>query len=419
VTLPPLSRALSGGRRNAFLGLSASLFGPTPAGVRRRSVAGQLVVTLLPLMAVGALLAFTWNSATKPAEVYDTTGLSLSGAAETGLSEPSGGLSEPPTTDTGLSEPPASSTGLSEPPPADMNAPLAAAEPKKAPAQAAKAKPAEAAAVPRLETPRWFWITTAILGSIVLAIMLLMNWERLEVFKMLLTSFFPLALLIIAVLGSIVFGLATPAEAAAVGSFGAFLLTIAYRYVWHSRTAGSVTRAFNPAVREIGTIIKDSSFLTAKTTAMVCWLFVGSAIFSAAFALLGGQDIIERWVLSLGLTPLQFMLLAQFIIFVLGWPLEWTEIIVIFMPIFIPLLPKFGIDPLFFGLMVALNLQTAFLSPPVAMAAFYLKGVAPPHVKLAEIFMGMLPFMAIQVLAMFLLYMWPDIGMWLPRVLYN
>ena len=127
----------------------------------------------------------------------------------------------------------------------------------------------------------------------------------------------------------------------------------------------------------MGAILKDSSFLTAKTTAMVCWLFVGSAIFSAAFALLGGQEIIERWVLSLGLTPLQFMILAQFIIFILGWPLEWTEIIVIFMPIFIPLLAKFNIDPLFFGLLVALNLQTAFLSPPVAMAAFYLKGVAP------------------------------------------
>jgi len=124
-------------------------------------------------------------------------------------------------------------------------------------------------------------------------------------------------------------------------------------------------------------------------------------------------------VLSLGLTPIQFMLLAQCIIFVLGWPLEWTEIIVIFMPIFIPLLPKFGIDPLFFGLMVALNLQTAFLSPPVAMAAFYLKGVAPPHVKLIEIFMGMLPFMGIQIVAMFLLYMFPGIGLWLPKVLYG
>ena len=169
----------------------------------------------------------------------------------------------------------------------------------------------------------------------------------------------------------------------------------------------------------MGAILKDSSFLTAKTTAMVCWLFVGSSIFSAAFALLGGQEIIERWVLSLGLTPLQFMILAQFIIFILGWPLEWTEIIVIFMPIFIPLLAKFNIDPLFFGLLVALNLQTAFLSPPVAMAAFYLKGVSPPHVTLNQIFGGMLPFMGIQVIALVLLYTFPGIGLWLPEVLYK
>jgi TRAP-type mannitol/chloroaromatic compound transport system permease large subunit len=165
--------------------------------------------------------------------------------------------------------------------------------------------------------------------------------------------------------------------------------------------------------------VKESVFLSAKTSAMVCWLFVGSSIFSAAFALLGGQALIEAWVLSLDMTPTEFMLLSQAIIFILGWPLEWTEIIVIFMPIFIPQLAHFNIDPLFFGLMVALNLQTAFLSPPVAMAAFYLKGVAPPHVSLSQIFAGMLPFMGIQVLAMGMLYLWPQIGLWLPGVLYK
>src|SRR5690606_22112839 len=162
-----------------------------------------------------------------------------------------------------------------------------------------------------------------------------------------------------------------------------------------------------------------SVFLTAKTSAMVCWLFVGSSIFSAAFALLGGQEIINDWVLSMELTPIQFMLLAQIIIFLLGWPLEWTEIIVIFMPIFVPLLAHFDIDPLFFGLLVALNLQTAFLSPPVAMSAFYLKGVAPPHVTLNQIFLGMLPFMGIQVIAMILLYLFPGIGLWLPNFMYS
>jgi TRAP-type mannitol/chloroaromatic compound transport system permease large subunit len=165
--------------------------------------------------------------------------------------------------------------------------------------------------------------------------------------------------------------------------------------------------------------VRESVYLSAKTSAMVCWLFVGSSIFSAAFALLGGQDIIERWVLSLGLTPIQFMILAQIIIFLLGWPLEWTEIIVIFMPIFIPLLAKFNIDPLFFGLLVALNLQTAFLSPPVAMAAFYLKGVAPPHVTLNQIFLGMMPYMAIQLIALLLLYLFPAIGLWLPSLVYT
>jgi TRAP-type mannitol/chloroaromatic compound transport system permease large subunit len=170
---------------------------------------------------------------------------------------------------------------------------------------------------------------------------------------------------------------------------------------------------------KMGATVRESAYLTGKTSAMVCWLFVGSSIFSAAFALLGGQSIVETWVLSLGLTPVQFMLLAQFIIFVLGWPLEWTEIIVIFMPIFIPLLPKFGIDPLFFGLLVALNLQTAFLSPPVAMAAFYLKGVSPPHVTLNQIFAGMIPFMGIQIIAIFVLYIFPQIGLWLPELLYK
>ena len=221
-----------------------------------------------------------------------------------------------------------------------------------------------------------------------------------DVVKMLITSFFPLTVLILGVLGSIVFGLATPSEAAAIGSLGGLLLAIGYRQLTWQR-------------------MKESVFLTARTSAMVCWLFVGSALFSAVFALLGGQEVINNWVLSLGLTKVQFLLLSQAIIFLLGWPLEWTEIIVIFMPIFIPLLAHFQIDPLFFGILVALNLQTAFLSPPVAMAAFYLKGVAPPHVTLNQIFAGMMPFMVIQVFAMFLLYVWPEIALWLPNYIYR
>ena len=291
-------------------------------------------------------------------------------------------------------------------------------------AEAVEGKPVAAAAATqdRVPAPIWFWIVLAIGAAAIWLIYWLWSWERLEVFKMLLVSFFPLALLILAVLGSIVFGLATPAEAAAVGAFGGFLMAAAYRYIAHLR--GGSGGPFSGAViggtmREFGTIIKESSFLTAKTSAMVCWLFVGSGIFAAAFALLGGQEVIEKWVLSMDLTPVQFMMLAQFIIFILGWPLEWTEIIIIFMPIFIPLLPHFNIDPLFFGLLVALNLQTAFLSPPVAMAAFYLKGVSPPHVTLNQIFAGMLPFMGIQIVALILLYTFPQIGLWLPHTLYK
>jgi TRAP-type mannitol/chloroaromatic compound transport system permease large subunit len=323
-----------------------------------------------------------------------------------------------PAESSGLQEPPKEAGGLQEPPSAELKEPAVAASQAAvaaAPASAATvAAPTQAARVP---APTWYWVVFGGGMAGLLLINWLMSWQRLEIFKMLLSSFFPLAVMIVAVLGSIVFGLATPTEAAAVGAFGGVLLAGAYRYVAakQAKSGNAVFRTFS----DLGGIIKESSFLTAKTSAMVCWLFVGSSIFSASFALLGGQDIIERWVLSLGLTTMQFMLLSQFIIFILGWPLEWTEIIVIFMPIFIPLLPKFGVDPLFFGLLVALNLQTAFLSPPVAMAAFYLKGVSPPHVRLNQIFAGMMPFMGIQVLAIFLLYVFPQIGLWLPQLLYK
>jgi tripartite ATP-independent transporter DctM subunit len=284
--------------------------------------------------------------------------------------------------------------GVATPPGAE-EAPKQAAATSTAPAAQQDKEPAE-----RQPTPTWYWIMLGI-GLFIGAIFYyFLTMARLEIFKMLLGSFFPLAALILMVLGTIVFGLATPTEAAAVGSFGGFLLAWAYKQLNMD-------------------VVRESVFLTAKTSAMVCWLFVGSSIFSAAFALLGGQELIEKWVLGLGLSKIEFLILSQVIIFLLGWPLEWTEIIVIFMPIFIPLLSHFQVDPLFFGLLVALNLQTAFLSPPVAMAAFYLKGVAPPHVTLNQIFAGMMPFMAIQVLALILLYAFPAIGMWLPEVLYK
>ena len=417
VPLPPLSKALSSRSGNALTGLLGAFRDPS---LPKRQVIGQLVVSLLPAITIVAILALMYTSTTAPVAVEDTTGLvqaggSLSSDAQT---TESSGLQEPPKEAGGLQEPPKEAGGLQEPPSAELKEPAAAASQAAvaaAPASAATvAAPTQAARVP---APTWYWVVFGAGMAGLLLINWLMSWQRLEIFKMLLSSFFPLAVMIVAVLGSIVFGLATPTEAAAVGAFGGVLLAGVYRYVAakQAKSGSAVFRTFS----DLGGIIKESSFLTAKTSAMVCWLFVGSSIFSASFALLGGQDIIERWVLSLGLTTLQFMLLSQFIIFILGWPLEWTEIIVIFMPIFIPLLPKFGVDPLFFGLLVALNLQTAFLSPPVAMAAFYLKGVSPPHVTLNQIFAGMMPFMGIQVLAIFLLYAFPQIGLWLPQLLYK
>jgi TRAP-type mannitol/chloroaromatic compound transport system permease large subunit len=419
VPLPPLSVALSARSRNAPLGL---LGGFSVPAVSKRQVAGQFFVSLLPAISIVALLLVMYGATTAPATVVDTTGLVQAGGAVTGTDDEaadSSGLQEPPVEDGGLQEPPkegADSKGAL-PEPGQGGTASAPSQPAAAAGVAAGNAATAAAPAERVPAPTWYWIVFG-LGMIGLVLVYaLMSWQRLEIFKMLLASFFPLAVMIIAVLGSIVFGLATPTEAAAVGAFGGLLLAGVYRYV-AARQAKSGS-AVVKTLTDLGGIIKESSFLTAKTSAMVCWLFVGSSIFSASFALLGGQEIIERWVLSLGLTTLQFMLLSQFIIFILGWPLEWTEIIVIFMPIFIPLLAKFNVDPLFFGLLVALNLQTAFLSPPVAMAAFYLKGVSPKHVTLNQIFAGMMPFMGIQLVALLLLYVFPQIGLWLPQTLYK
>lgn len=421
VTLPSFAEKLQVRGRNALIGLGRSIGGAP--GVPSATVLKQFFIALLPALAIIGILAFSYNKATAPVQEASTAGLVQAGgefAADVketveGSGDASTGLAEPPAE--GNAEKPAEGTGLTEPPVEGEKPPVAAvtapAETPQSPVVAA----APVVAAEALPVPNWYWILFGIGAGLLALIYWMMSWQRLEIFKMLLGSFFPLAVLILSVLGSIVMGLATPTEAAAVGAFGGFVLAAAYRYIAHYR--GNPGSAVGTTVRELGTILKESSFLTAKTSAMVCWLFVGSAIFSAAFALLGGQEIIEKWVLSLGLTPIQFMLLAQFIIFILGWPLEWTEIIVIFMPIFIPLLPKFGIDPLFFGLLVALNLQTAFLSPPVAMAAFYLKGVAPKHVTLNQIFLGMMPFMVIQVIALALLYIFPGIGLWLPQTLYK
>ena len=457
----------------ALFGLWRGVRTVSDGGIRSK-LRTDLLITVLPAIAFVVLIGLTWNAITKPNVIQDFSGLEQMGGSSTGpgtdygggLQEPpSGGLQEPP--GSGLQEPP---TNALQEPPKEPDANLIPKVLPKSDEATLVEKASEGAktkAAPewhRDPTPAAFWITLGIGAAILLALYASLTWARLEVFKMLLASFFPLAVLILAVLGTIVFGLATPTEAAAVGSLGGFVLAAVYLwYALPTERRAVVLRTWVPlwlvfAVSVIWFLllqfevvtsgppgwvglvsmlafaawcvvaclqvrlwptVKESVFLTAKTSAMVCWLFVGSSIFSAAFALLGGQELVERWVLSLGLSPIQFLILAQIIIFLLGWPLEWTEIIVIFMPIFIPLLAKFNIDPLFFGLLVALNLQTAFLSPPVAMAAFYLKGVAPRHVTLNQIFAGMMPFMAIQVVALALLYLFPAIGLWLPSVLYK
>lgn len=221
-----------------------------------------------------------------------------------------------------------------------------------------------------------------------------------QLILLLITSFLPLAFLILAVLGSILFGLATPTEAAAIGALGGILLAVAYRALTFQR-------------------LRESVYLTVRTTAMVCWLFVGSYVFSAVFSYLGGESVISEFVSGLNLTPLQFLLLAQLIIFLLGWPLEWSEIIIIFVPIFLPLLEMFGIDPLFFGILVALNLQTSFLTPPMAMSAYYLKGIAPPEVRLTQIFAGILPFLAMVFISMAIVYIFPQAVYGLPELFYG
>jgi TRAP-type mannitol/chloroaromatic compound transport system permease large subunit len=300
----------------------------------------------------------------------------------------------------------------------------------------------------------WFW-GLAVLAGLSLGVYLWrMDGEQLEILKELIVSVVPLGVLTVVVLAVILFGITTATESAAIGALGALYLAVMVKFArqvwwwtligflcgvglgwWQGESPMSLLVAGSIGGTMLGTVVpglqylrlspelrrnlKEATFLTAKTTAMVCWLFVGSALFSSVFALHGGQSLIERWVLSMNLSPVGFMIMAQLIIFLLGWPLEWTEIIVIFCPIFIPLLSHFDIDPILFGTMVAVNLQAAFLSPPVAMSAFYLKGVSPKHVTLNQIFAGMMPYMIIVLICLAFMYIFPGMTLWLPEFLYG
>jgi TRAP-type mannitol/chloroaromatic compound transport system permease large subunit len=364
-------KALSNAALNATSGFKLTWF----------KLVTALIRALTPFLAVAVTMGAVWWYVTiysqkgeEPVAVATTKASAKTGAVQAPVAAPnSGGVQEPPSSGA-AQEPPGADTGLQAPPGSDAPASKAKAdvdEPLQDMSGTEGVNAPKTAAV-----PAGFYTGFLITSLLALALLAWYYWrfdaEQFEIVSMLITSVMPLAILTFVVLGVILFGITTATESAAVGAAGAFLMA------WSSKSLNFQK-------------IKEAVFLTAKTTSMVCWLFVGSALFSAVFAILGGQRLVETWVLSMNLSPIQFMLLSQAIIFVLGWPLEWTEIIVIFVPIFLPLLPHFGIDPMLWGVLVFVNLQAAFLSPPVALSAFYLKGVSPAHATINQIFAGMMP----------------------------
>jgi TRAP-type mannitol/chloroaromatic compound transport system permease large subunit len=466
IDVPEWLKGLEHGPSGRVIGsLAAAAFGIRRASAPYSTVLKNFLAALIPL----ALTVLLFGAAWWYVMVYN--------APKSGAGAPEQVTASAPAADTqqqggGLSEPPAEEGASEAADPKDPDAPqeLGAGgeseSAEQAPAQdagppQATGQAAEGGAVAEEALGKapenflaWF-LAFAVLALLTLAVYYWrMDGEQLEILKMLEDSVVPLAVLTFIVLAVILFGITTATESAGVGALGALYLAGIAKYprraLWSSVLGGIACLAIAWTLRNdlmtlavsgvlgavfVGTAVPwiwdlatkqvlkrnlvESTFLTAKTTAMVCWLFVGSAIFSAVFALHGGQSLIERWVLSMNLTPLQFMILAQAIIFLLGWPLEWTEIIVIFVPIFIPLLTHFQVDPILFGIMVAVNLQAAFLSPPVAMSAFYLKGVAPPHVTLNQIFAGMMPYMLIVILCLVFMYIFPGMTLWLPNFLYG
>ena len=372
-----------------------------------------LFKALVPVWLTLACMGGTWWYVVVHSQEVEVTAPVAVGKSS---AEPASGLAEPPSAG-GVQEPPGAG-GVQEPPGAGGVQEPPGAGGVQEPPGAAPAQPAAGGAPETLQqmggsetteqkapgVPEGFytgfWVSTVFCVLLLAWYYAKFDAEQYEILTMLVSSVMPLATLTIVVLAVILFGITTATESAAVGAAGAFLMAFWGRSLSFQR-------------------IKEAVFLTAKTTSMVCWLFVGSALFSAVFALLGGQRLVEEWVLSMNLSPVQFLLLSQAIIFVLGWPLEWTEIIVIFVPIFLPLLQHFGIDPLLWAVLVFVNLQAAFLSPPVAMSAFYLKGVSPPHVTINQIFAGMMPYMLIVVLCMVIMYLWPGLTTWLPNFLYG
>ena len=451
VAVPDWLRGLERGRsRSVVPGLVASVFRPAmlKGAAGYDAIAKSLMVLSVPLLlTVGTFVAGWWYVV-----IYNAPEVAIAAAA------PPRELATP------VPAAPAEKRAPAEEKPQELGAAGSAAEPAESQPKAA-GPPEEMSSLrdPTAESGAgripehfyaWFWGLAAASGFTLLLYFWRMDGEQLEILKELCVSVVPLGVLTVVVLAVILFGICTATESAAIGALGALYLAVMAKYLrqvlwwslvgfiigvalgwWQGEDWASLIVAGSIGGTLVGTVVpglwylrtsaelrlnlKQATFLTAKTTAMVCWLFVGSALFSAVFALHGGQSLIERWVLGMNLSPLGFMITAQLIIFLLGWPLEWTEIIIIFCPIFIPLLPHFQIDPILFGTMVAVNLQAAFLSPPVAMSAFYLKGVAPKHVTLNQIFAGMMPYMIIVCICLMFMYIWPGMTLWLPEFLYG
>jgi TRAP-type mannitol/chloroaromatic compound transport system permease large subunit len=455
VAVPEYLQRLQGGSRSVVPGLIAAAFRPSIArGARTESgvpagygaIARNLLVLSVPVLLTVGTFGATWWYVT----VYNAPE-----AAATATAKPAAVATAP-------TAPPAAEPAPAEDKPQEVGLAGEAtdsdstARPDGPPQEVTsfmERTTTTAGKIPEHFYP-WFWGLAAVSTLLLLLYFWRMDGEQLEILKELCVSVVPLGVLTVVVLAVILFGICTATESAALGALGALYLAVMSRFMrpvlWWSLVgfvvgialgvyegedfasllvAGSISGTLLGTVApglwylrtspELRRNVKESTFLTAKTTAMVCWLFVGSALFSAVFALHGGQGLIERWVLSLNLSPLGFQFVAQLIIFVLGWPLEWTEIIVIFCPIFIPLLSHFNVDPILFGTMVAVNLQAAFLSPPVAMSAFYLKGVSPKHVTLNQIFAGMMPYMIIVCICLVFMYIWPGMTLWLPEFLYG
>jgi len=452
-----LSRLERGRARRVVAGVLAAALrpslvsgsGPDGRPVGYRVIAHNLLVLSVPLLLTVGMFAATWWYVV----IYNAPETVTAAAPAARVAAPAA----PPTATTPVATAPAGEERPQELGAAGESESAEGARKPEGPEEMTSlrdtSKVSEAGKIPA-NFYAWFWGLAAACALLLLFYFWRMDGEQLEILKELCASVVPLGVLTAVVLAVILFGICTATESAAIGALGALYLAVMAKFmrpvlwwslvgfvvgvtlgVYEGEDFASILVAGAIGGTLLGTVVpglwylrtspelrqnvKESTFLTAKTTAMVCWLFVGSALFSAVFALHGGQGLIERWVLSMNLSPLGFQLTAQAIIFLLGWPLEWTEIIVIFCPIFIPLLAHFNVDPILFGTMVAVNLQAAFLSPPVAMSAFYLKGVSPKHVTLNQIFAGMMPYMVIVCICLMFMYIWPGMTLWLPEFLYG